>query len=267
MHPGGEEPLRENYGQDATEIFYSLHRHEVLEKYHARLAVGRVEGSDANAPPMESHADISKVPFAEAPFFRGDASAYWTPEHLEFRKLVRRWVHDNLREEAEASELSGEPPSDATFKKLGDFGMLGMRLGPGEHLKLCPKGLPNGLPWEKFTYFHDLICTEEVARLATPGYVDGIGSGLVIGAPVVIHYCENEALKERVVRDVITGEKRICLAITEPYAGSDVANVRTTAVLSPDGKHFVVNGVKKWITGGHRYAPAERARDARRGRD
>ena len=50
---------------------------------------------------------------------------------------------------------------------------------------------------------------------------------------------------------MIRGEKRICLAITEPYAGSDVANVRATAKLTPDGKHYVVNGVKKWITGGH----------------
>ena len=38
------------------------------------------------------------------------------------------------------------------------------------------------------------------------------------------------------------------LAVSEPYAGSDVANLRTTAVLQ--GDHFVVNGEKKWITGG-----------------
>jgi alkylation response protein AidB-like acyl-CoA dehydrogenase len=42
----------------------------------------------------------------------------------------------------------------------------------------------------------------------------------------------------------------ICLAITEPSAGSDVANLRTTATKSADGKTFVVNGEKKWITNG-----------------
>lgn len=42
----------------------------------------------------------------------------------------------------------------------------------------------------------------------------------------------------------------ICLAITEPYAGSDVANLQTTAKLSADGKHYVLNGEKKWITNG-----------------
>jgi alkylation response protein AidB-like acyl-CoA dehydrogenase len=47
----------------------------------------------------------------------------------------------------------------------------------------------------------------------------------------------------------IKGEKRICLAISEPYAGSDVAQIRTTATPLPDGS-WRVTGVKKWITGG-----------------
>lgn len=54
----------------------------------------------------------------------------------------------------------------------------------------------------------------------------------------------------QIVPEVFAGRKRICLAITEPYAGSDVARIRTTAKRTPDGKHFIVNGVKKWITGG-----------------
>jgi len=48
----------------------------------------------------------------------------------------------------------------------------------------------------------------------------------------------------------LRGEKIICLAITEPYAGSDVANLRCEAKKTPDGKHFLVNGEKKWITNG-----------------
>lgn len=46
------------------------------------------------------------------------------------------------------------------------------------------------------------------------------------------------------------GEKVICLAITEPYAGSDVAGLRCEAKLSEDGKYYIVNGEKKWITNG-----------------
>lgn len=48
----------------------------------------------------------------------------------------------------------------------------------------------------------------------------------------------------------MSGEKRICLAITEPWAGSDVAGLRTTAKRTEDGKHYMVSGTKKWITNG-----------------
>lgn len=58
----------------------------------------------------------------------------------------------------------------------------------------------------------------------------------------------SEELKQRVLRDVVTGAKRMCLCVTEPSGGSDVAAVRTTAVRKDD--HYVVNGQKKWITGG-----------------
>jgi alkylation response protein AidB-like acyl-CoA dehydrogenase len=47
---------------------------------------------------------------------------------------------------------------------------------------------------------------------------------------------------------VLSGKKKICLAITEAFAGSDVAGLRTTAELSEDGSHYIVNGTKKWIT-------------------
>jgi len=58
----------------------------------------------------------------------------------------------------------------------------------------------------------------------------------------------SEYLKNKVIRDVVTGKKQISLAISEPYAGSDVANIRTTA--KKEGDFYIVNGMKKWITGG-----------------
>ena len=51
-------------------------------------------------------------------------------------------------------------------------------------------------------------------------------------------------------RDLLLGDKISCLAISEPFAGSDVSAVRTTAVKSDDGKFYTVNGIKKWITEG-----------------
>merc|ERR1719253_2513368 len=57
-------------------------------------------------------------------------------------------------------------------------------------------------------------------------------------------------MKRTVGAQLLTGEKWSCLAITEPFAGSDVANIRTTATKSADGKFYYVNGVKKWISEG-----------------
>merc|ERR1712193_431797 len=59
-----------------------------------------------------------------------------------------------------------------------------------------------------------------------------------------------KALRDRIAPGILNGDKRICLAITEPDAGSDVANLGCEAVLSEDGKHYIVNGEKKWITNG-----------------
>ena len=57
-------------------------------------------------------------------------------------------------------------------------------------------------------------------------------------------------LQDKCVKDCLQGKKFICLAITEPYAGSDVASLRCTAKKDPTGKFYVVNGEKKWITNG-----------------
>lgn len=57
-------------------------------------------------------------------------------------------------------------------------------------------------------------------------------------------------LQECFLPDLLLGKKRICIAITEPEAGSDVAGIQTTATKTPDGKSYIVNGTKKWITNG-----------------
>ena len=72
--------------------------------------------------------------------------------------------------------------------------------------------------------------------------------GLSIGAGPVFRFAAKH-LKDKVA-PCLRGEKVICLAVTEPYAGSDVMNVQTKAEKTPDGKFYIVNGEKKWITNG-----------------
>jgi alkylation response protein AidB-like acyl-CoA dehydrogenase len=74
--------------------------------------------------------------------------------------------------------------------------------------------------------------------------VPGLLSGSVIGLPPVLNFGRPE-IRDRVVADVMSGKKLICLAVSEAFAGSDVAGLRTTAVKTPDGKHWIINGTKK----------------------
>src|SRR5882672_8960391 len=91
------------------------------------------------------------------------------------------------------------------------------------------------------------IVTEELSRsIAVPARGEGITGPTVRG----ILYSLTGELKEKYLMPVLRGEKKACFAQTEPDAGSDPGGMRTTAVR--DGHHYVINGVKRFITGaGH----------------
>lgn len=74
-------------------------------------------------------------------------------------------------------------------------------------------------------------------------------AGAVIGLPPVLNF-GSPAIKKKVIPEVLSGEKTICLAISEAVAGSDVAGMKTYAKKTEDGKHWIINGNKKWITNG-----------------
>lgn len=97
--------------------------------------------------------------------------------------------------------------------------------------------------------FHELIVVDEMARGGSCGLMMGLSGGIALGLPPVLRF-GTEEMKIRVVPECLSGDKIICLTITEPTAGSDVANLQTTAELSRDGRHYIVNGEKKWITNG-----------------
>ena len=126
-----------------------------------------------------------------------------------------------------------------------------MRLGPGKHLK--GRRLLGGVVTpEEFDYFHELIISFEYGRLGLRGSMDGLLSGGVIGLPPVLNFGSPE-LQARVVPEVLSGKKFICLAVSEAFAGSDVGGLETSAELIKDdsGKEWwEVNGTKKWITNG-----------------
>ncbi|EIE91053.1 hypothetical protein G6F49_006953 [Rhizopus delemar] len=245
LHPGGTQILLELGGKDVTDDFYGLHKQEVLVKYAPRLKIGTLEGEVSQAA-LPAFGDLSTVPYGEPSYWMGFKSAYFNESHTKFRKAVRA-IYDEIKPEAVTSEDMGSYPTKELYQRLGEEGVLASQIGPGPWLKGLK--LPGGIEPEKFDYFHELIAHQETARLGTPSFADSISSGYSIGLPPIFNFGSPE-LKARVVPEVLLGKKRICLAITEPYAGSDVARIRATAKRTPDGKHFIINGVKKWITNG-----------------
>lgn len=237
-HPGGESVLRQVAGQDATSVFYNLHRHEVLAKY-PDLAVGTVRGESPQVLTPQP-GDLSKVPYAEplwlAQPFR---SPFYNDSHRRLRRAMREFVDRHLAPEAADCEATGRHISQDMIDRMSGLGILHMRLGPGKHLhgvELMGGGVVDG---KEFDYFHDMIVAQEMARTMTRGFQDGNMAGMTIGLTAVLNFAHDEAWKNKIADEVFSGKKKLCLAITEAFAGSDVAGLRTTAEKTPDGKHYV----------------------------
>jgi len=233
-HPGGNVVLQQVAGQDATQAFYNLHRHEVLVKY-ADLCIGTLQGEKSEV--IEPHpGDLSQVPYAEplwlTPAFK---SPYYNDSHRKLRKAVREFVDRDVYPEAQEKEADGTYISQELTDKMAANNLLAMRLGPGKHLH--GKKLIGDVKGEEFDYFHDLIVAQELSRANARGFQDGNMAGMMISLTAVRQWLNNDALKEKVTQECLSGKKFMCLAITEAFAGSDVAGLRTTAEKTPDGKH------------------------------
>ncbi|KAI9463350.1 acyl-CoA dehydrogenase/oxidase [Lactarius psammicola] len=246
LHPGG----RSVAGQDGTEAFYGLHRHEVLER--PQYAGFKLASSTGRKSLITGRlvGGLSKVPYGEPTYLtEGFHSPYYTENHRVFQKTVRKFFDEVVYPDAQARELDGQRPSQEVFDKMAEVNLHAMRLGPGKHLKGL--SLFNGLVKpEEFDYFHELIITQEMIRTGARGYADGLLGGKVIGLPPVLNFGSPE-LKAKIVPEVLAAKKFICLAISEAHAGSDVLGMKTTAIKSEDGKYWIINGEKKWITNGH----------------
>ena len=161
-------------------------------------------------------------------------SPFYTPEHEAFRQSLRKFVSREIEPYCNAWDEAGEFPRDL-YKKAAAVGYMGL-------------GFPESYGGTEGDRFMRIIAMQEIARAGC----GGVGAGLfshTIGAPPIFHR-GSEAMKARVLPQILSGEKISALAITEPSGGSDVANLRTTA--RRDGDHFVINGSKTFITSGMR---------------
>lgn len=251
FHPGGKFVLVDLAGKDATKAFYDLHRVDILKKYD-RFCIGYIAGEEkiAKKQSWPAAGTYSNVPFSEGSAWMGMKTAYYNESHFKFRTAVRKFLDEEILPTIASLDDAGKEPPIELYQKMGQFGLLASRIGPGKALTLTPNGLPAGIKPEEFDFFHEMIAHEESARLGCPGAQDGLGAGLVIGLPPLLHFGSEELIK-KYAPSVLAGDKRICLAISEAFAGSDVAGVKCVATKSECGQFYIVNGTKKWITNGH----------------
>src|SRR3954452_24510877 len=158
----------------------------------------------------------------------------FTDEHEQLRESIRGFVTKEFAPHAEEWEETTFP--DEVFPKLGKQGFLGL-------------DKPEEDGGEGGDYYTALVLAEEVAHARCGGLAMGVAVHTDMAMPP-INLLGTEEQKQEWMVPAIKGEKILCLGITEPDAGSDVAGIKTRAVR--DGDEYVVNGSKTYITNGHR---------------
>lgn len=89
---------------------------------------------------------IRTTPYSENNYLLGFKSPYYNESHYKMQTFLRKWFYDNLKTEAESYEESGKVPSNETWLKMGQVGLLASKLGPGRHLEMICKNLNITLP-------------------------------------------------------------------------------------------------------------------------
>ena len=164
-----------------------------------------------------------------------------TPAEQRFREEFREWLEANKPDNWNSGGFIQEPPSaEAKFeflrawqKKMQQAGWVGIQW-------------PREFGGRGASLAEQTIYLEEMARAAAPQLANVLGLSLL--GPTLIAY-GTESQKRRFLPSILSADEIWCQGYSEPNAGSDLAALRTEAVL--DGDHFVVNGQKTWTSLGH----------------
>lgn len=161
-------------------------------------------------------------------------SQFFNEEHELFRSSVKQFIDREVMPFADQWEKDEKIPREL-FLKLGEQGFLGINHD-------------EKFGGSKADIFYTVAYLEELAKC---GYAGVCAAVSVHQYMATNHLAEagSDELRERFLRPAIEGKKVGAIAITEPFGGSDVQSMRTTAVL--EGDNFVINGSKTFITNGH----------------
>ncbi|WP_243387857.1 acyl-CoA dehydrogenase family protein [Bacillus kexueae] len=155
----------------------------------------------------------------------------FTHEHEIFRKSLKKFLEKEARPNYELWEREGRIPREF-WKKLGEKGFL------------CP-GVEEKYGGFQADFLYSFILNEEFERVGTSLIGVGLHNDIVV--PYIQAYGTDEQ-KKRWLPSCVSGDIITAIAMTEPEVGSDLANIRTTAI--KDGDYYVLNGEKTFITNG-----------------
>ncbi len=158
---------------------------------------------------------------------------YFTEEHELFRESLKVFLKKEVVPYIDQWEKTGDIDR-FIWKKFGEMGYFGIAY-PEEY---------GGLGLD---LFYTVILLEELQKINSGGFAAAIWAHAYL-AMTHVNKEGDHRIKETYLTPSITGEKIGCLAITEPFGGSDVAGMRTTAI--KEGDEYVINGSKTFITNG-----------------
>jgi alkylation response protein AidB-like acyl-CoA dehydrogenase len=158
----------------------------------------------------------------------------FTDEHEQLRESIRNFAQKELAPHADEWEETTFP--DSVFRRMGELGFLGL-------------DKPEEYGGQGGDYYSALVLAEEIGHGNSGGLAMGVAVQTDMAMPPILAFGTEEQ-KQQWAAPAIAGTKILCLGITEPDAGSDVAGIKTRAVR--DGDEFVINGSKTYITNGHR---------------
>ncbi|KAI8990278.1 acyl-CoA dehydrogenase/oxidase [Pilobolus umbonatus] len=274
VHPGGKKILLKKAGKDASKEFKKFHNASIMKKVGLPMQIGVIESAVTEAPSQPTtetkqtstpvkvaETDIHQlvsgeqarygegIPYGDPTWYQDWNSPHYTQSHINLRKSIREFVDNEVmpfcHEWSEAKAIPRE-----VVKRAAELGILNATSGAAKNprnVKYMKYPLPGGVKVGEFDIFHEFICVDELSRCGSGGFIWALMGGLGIGLPPIMNFASEE-LREKVIPGCLAGDKFIALAITEPSAGSDVANLKTTA--KDMGDHYLLNGEKKWITQG-----------------
>ncbi|HQG37552.1 MAG TPA: acyl-CoA dehydrogenase family protein [Chitinophagales bacterium] len=160
-------------------------------------------------------------------------SYYFTEEHELFRKTIQDFLKAEAVPHIDQWEADGKIPREF-WKKFGEMGYFGL-------------SFPEQYGGSNLDFFYTVIMLEEVSKIFSGGFAITAAVQVCMSSPYILHH-GSDYLKETFFKAAVAGEKIGCIGITEPGAGSDVANIQTRAI--KDGDYYIVNGSKTFITNG-----------------